>query len=248
MNSQYTSLAAYYDSMSGRSEDEWCDYIASLLEENGIKKGELVLDCACGTGSITSGLAKHGYDMTGFDSSPDMLSKAYENTAGLGVLLLCQSLTDFELYGTVRAAVCCTDSLNYLKNIGEVEKFFKLCRNYIEKNGVLIFDVNTPYKFENIYSDKDYIIENSEGSMLCWSCDYNRENRSCRFLLTVFSPCEDGKWQREDEEQQEYAYEINELKELLENNGFAVKNIYGELSHSAPAADEHRVHFVCTRT
>lgn len=248
MNSQYTSLAAYYDSMSGRSEDEWCDYIAELLEENGIKKGELVLDCACGTGSITARLAKRGFDMTGFDSSPDMLTEAYENTAGLGVLLLCQSLTDFELYGTVRAAVCCTDSLNYLKNLDEVGKFFKLCRNYIEENGVLIFDVNTPYKFENVYSDKDYIIENSEGSMLCWSCDYDKKTRACRFLLTVFSPCEDGRWIREDEEQCEYAYEINELKALLENNGFAVKNIYGELSHSAPTANEHRIHFVCTRT
>ncbi len=245
MNSQYTSLAAYYDSMCGRSDDRWSDYLISLLRENGIKKDELVLDCACGTGTITAALARYGYDMIGFDASPDMLSHALENTAGLDVLLLCQNMTDFELYGTVRAAVCCTDSLNYLKSTDEVEKFFKLCRNYIEKDGVLIFDVNTPYKFSNVYSDKDFILENDEGNMLCWSCDYEKERHRCRFLLTVFSPCEDGRWEREDEEQFEYVYGIDELKKLLEKNGFIVKNIYGELSHDTPNDNEQRVHFVC---
>ncbi len=245
MNSQYTSLAAFYDSMCGRDNKKWTEYLISLLEENGIRPGELVLDCACGTGTLTAELARVGYDMIGFDISEQMLGEAYENTSGLGVLLLCQSLTDFELYGTVRAALCNMDSLNYLPSLEDIDKYFSLCNNYIEPGGVLIFDINTPYKFKNIYSDRDYIIENDEGSMLCWSCDF--DGSACRFALTVFSPRDDGLWEREDEEQTEYCHDPDAISALLEKNGFKIKSIFASLTRSEPSESEERIHFVCIR-
>ncbi len=247
MNGQYTVISRVYDSMCGRDEVTWADFLDALLTKHGVEKGSLVLDCACGTGTVTSLLASKGYDMTGFDASADMLSEAYENTAGQGVLLLLQDMTEFELYGSVSAALCSLDSVNYLPSEKAVKKFFSLVHNYLDPDGIFIFDVNTPYKFENIYGDRDYILEDKEGRLLCWSCDYDSESKKCRFAVTVFTPENDGLWSREDEEQFEYCYGIPQLSDMLSDLGFDILGITAELTENAPVDDTQRVHFICKK-
>ncbi len=247
MDTQYTAISRVYDSMCGRDEDAWAKYLSDLLRANGVMPGALVLDCACGTGSVTAKLAEYGYDMTGFDASADMLSVAYENTAGKNVLLLCQDMTDFELYGSVAAALCSLDSLNYLPSEDGIQKFFSLVHNYLDPDGIFIFDINTPYKFENIYSDRDYIIEDGEGRMLCWSCDYDRAEGKCRFALSVFTPEGDGLWSRCDEEQFEYCRQPDMIEKMLVGVGFDIVGIKGELSDDAPSETEQRIHFICKK-
>ncbi len=247
MNGQYTVISSVYDAMCGRSEEQWAEYLDKILTEQGVKKGSLVLDCACGTATVTAKLAQMGYDMTGFDASAEMLSEAYENTAGLGVLLLLQDMTEFELYGSVAAALCSLDSVNYLSDSDKVKKFFSLVHNYLDPGGLFLFDVNTPYKFENTYGDRDYIIEDKDGRLLCWSCDYNTDDKRCRFAITVFSPEENGLWSREDEEQFEYCYSVDELSHILDQAGFEILGVKAELSDREPDEKTERVHFICKK-
>ena len=68
-------------------------------------------------------------------------------------------MRSFELYGTVGAVVCCLDSINYLLCEKDVQTTFSLVHNYLDPDGLFLFDVNTPYKFENIYGDNAYILE-----------------------------------------------------------------------------------------
>ena len=70
----------------------------------------------CGTGlrqpeKWTRLLAAAGYDMIGVDNSEDMLEIASEKRAesGLNILYLLQDMREFELYGTVKAAVSICD-------------------------------------------------------------------------------------------------------------------------------------------
>lgn len=55
------------------------DFFERLFEREGVKPS-LVLDLACGTGSLTRILAQRGYDMIGADASPEMLMQALQNT------------------------------------------------------------------------------------------------------------------------------------------------------------------------
>jgi len=55
---------------------ELAAFIKNILLDYGIKSG-IVLDLACGTGSLSYLLAKQGYEVIGVDSSPEMLSVAY---------------------------------------------------------------------------------------------------------------------------------------------------------------------------
>ena len=75
---EYTALASIYDEFMDNIDYEvWGERISEILSQEGIKDG-LVLDLGCGTGIITEFLAAKGYDMTGVDSSEEMLQKAMD--------------------------------------------------------------------------------------------------------------------------------------------------------------------------
>ena len=115
MNS-YETLSEYYDRFTDDvGYEEWADFFERLFEKEGVKP-ELVLDLACGTGSLTRILAQRGYDMIGADASPEMLMQALQNTLDCEPrpLLLNQRMEELDLYGAVDACLCCLDSVNYV--------------------------------------------------------------------------------------------------------------------------------------
>ncbi|MFR6394046.1 MAG: methyltransferase domain-containing protein [Oscillospiraceae bacterium] len=76
-----------------------------------------MLDLACGTGTVTWLLTGRGYEMIGADASEEMLAAAMMKSGsveGIAPIFLHQSMPRLDLYGTVDAAICCLDSLNYL--------------------------------------------------------------------------------------------------------------------------------------
>ena len=112
----YTSFASVYDIfMDNVPYEEWGEYLRGLLEEYGAESG-LVVELGCGTGAMTEILAGYGYDMIGVDNSEEMLELAMDKklASGHDILYLLQDMREFELYGTVRAAVSVCDSVNYI--------------------------------------------------------------------------------------------------------------------------------------
>jgi len=210
-----------------------------------------VLDLACGTGSMTFELNSRGYDMIGADGSEDMLSRAYEKAFEKGianVLFLCQDMRNFELYGTVGAVVCCLDSINYLTDDGDLEKCFSTVHNYLDPDGLFIFDVNTPHKFERVYGNNHYIFENEDydgNRAYCgWQNEYEPTSKLCSFYLSVFTEDENGKFLRADEQQTERCYTDRELEQSLTRCGFEVLGFYGDYRFSKPTDDTERWYIV----
>ena len=157
---QYRNIASIYDSLnSGYDYKDLAQFLAKEIQSNEKVKSSLVLDLGCGTGKVTFLLRELGYDMTGVDISEEMLSVARNICAEKDIsdiLWLCQGMRSFELYGTVDACVCTLDSLNYLTGAGDLKKCFSLVHNYLIPDGVFVFDINTPYRYENIYGQRLY--------------------------------------------------------------------------------------------
>lgn len=225
----YTAMAPIYDEMNRELDyARWADFVEEQFARFAKAKPELVLDLAAGTGSMTIELAKRGYDMTAVDNSADMLSLAATRLAEAGqygVLLLEQDMTDFELYGTVDAVVCCLDSLNHLTEDGEVEKCFALVHNYLNPDGLFLFDVNTPHKFRHTYGVNDFILEN-EGAVCCWQNQFDPASGLCDFILTIFEKQSDGRYSRTDTVQTERCYSRSHLTRALKQAGFEMLGIY----------------------
>ena len=239
----YEALAAVYDVLNGEVDYE---DIATFYEKCFKKAGlqpQLVLDLGCGTGKMTAILAARGYDMIGMDGSADMLGRAYERKytveGGERMLFLQQDMREFELYGTVGAVVSTLDCINYLTGDGDLARCFSLVHNYLDPDGIFIFDVNTPFKFENVFSSNAYILED-EHCYCGWQNEYDSESGLCHFYLSVFEEDKNGTYRRTDEEQTERAYTQAQLTEALQGAGFADVEFFGDTEGNPPTATAER--------
>ncbi len=241
MNS-YGNFAYIYDNLIDQDYEKWADYIEEIFKINNVKPN-LVLDLGCGTGSITNILASRGYDMIGIDMSVDMLNIAREKATeqGLDVLYLCQDIRNFELYGTVDAVICTLDVLNYLTDINHIDKTFKLFKNYLNPNGIFIFDINTEYKLKEILGNNTFYNEEN-GVCYVWENEYN--DKLSNQYLTFFNETEEGLYERFDEQHIQRAYSVEELKDLLSKNGFENLGIYKNLTFEKPQEKCEKIVFV----
>ena len=242
----YRALARVYDRLNADLDyAAWADFIEGCFEKHLAMRPTLVLDLACGTGTMTRMLAARGYDMIGVDGSADMLSEAYAlgNEEGK-ILYLCQDMRSFELYGTVGAVVSCLDSINYLLSEDDLRKTFAGVHNYLDPDGLFLFDVNAPYKFAEVYGNNAYVLEDETpdgGAIYCgWQNEYDAESGICDFWLSLFEEKEDGSYCRSDEHQRERCYTENTLRHLLEEAGFEWLGMYGDFAFSAPTDTTER--------
>ncbi|MBQ8529193.1 MAG: class I SAM-dependent methyltransferase [Clostridia bacterium] len=248
----YDLLAPFYDSINSELDyNGWADFIERIIEREYKGKPELILDLGCGTGSMTLQLAARGYDMTGVDYSPEMLDIARSRAEKMGkdILWLCQDMRSFELYGTVDVAVCCLDSLNHLTTPGDLDKCLSLVHNYLAPNGLFIFDVNGKYKFENIYADRAYTME-EDGAVCIWQNSYNPRTRLCDFYITLFSERADGAYDRYDEIQTERMYTLRQIKQHLSSASLDFLGAYADFNLTPASDDCERIYVVarCNKT
>ena len=218
--SSYDHLAKWYDRLTDDvNYEEFADFFESIFNVSGQAVHE-VLDMACGTGTLTWMLAMRGYEMIGMDASAEMLAeaanKAGENPASSPPLLLCQKLSEMDLYGTVDAAVCSLDGMNYIPP-HELEKLFRRLSLFISPGGVLAFDLNTPERLKSL--DGQIFIDETEDILCLWRAEYEHENELLFYGMDIFSR-EGDMWDRESEEHVEYAHNPEKICALLKKIGF----------------------------
>ena len=240
----YDSIARVYDTLNAEVDyGAWADFIEKCFAKYLKDKPTLVLDLACGTGRMTRELAARGYDMTGVDGSADMLSEAMYSYDSDGILYLMQDMREFELYGTVGAIVCCLDSINYLLELDDVKKTFSLVHNYLDPDGLFIFDVNSPHKFENVYGNNAYVLED-EGVYCGWQNEYDRDSGVCDFYLSLFEETEDGAYERSDEHHRERCYSLDDLKNTLEACRLETVGVFSDFDFNEIKPDSDRWYIV----
>lgn len=249
MDGIYSSMAKFYDSVNSSIDyAEWADFAEEMIKRYSDTECKLVLDAACGTGSMTLELAKRGYDMTALDLSSDMLCIARQRAEEVGlcekILFLCQNVAEMELYGTVDACVCTLDSVNHITDDEDLCSFFDLLhRCYLMPGGILIFDVNTPHKFKTVYADNDFILED-EGMYCGWSNYHDEEEGLQHFCLSLFEQQEDGSYIRTDMQQTERIYQKDELCDMLSECGFEIMGIFSDYKCTEAKCDDERWYFV----
>ena len=255
----YNAVARVYDKLNADIDyGKWADFIESCFDRYLPRRPELLLDLACGTGSMTLALARRGYDMIGVDGSADMLSEAFMRSEGAGILYLEQDMRTFELYGTVGAVTCCLDSLNYLLSPDDLALCFQTVHNYLDPDGLFLFDMNTPHKFRAVYGNNAYVLEDElvwdEGldteeraAIFCgWQNEFHPETALCDFHLSIFEELPDGGYRRSDEHQVERCYTMDEITSALEKAHMELVGVWSDFDFSTPTDTTERWYF-CAR-
>ena len=241
----YTGFASVYDLfMDNIPYKDWCAYVTGLLKEHGISDG-LLLDLGCGTGKLTRLLAGEGYDMIGVDLSEEMLEVALEHEMEdpKQILYLQQDMREFELYGTVRAIVSICDSMNYLEDYEDLVQTLKLVNNYLDPQGVFIFDMNTVHKYRDLIGDRTIAEARAECSFI-WDNDYDPETKINEYDLTLFIQEEDDLYRRFVETHYQKAYELEEVKRAIAEAGMEFVTVYDAFTRKAPDENSERVYFI----
>lgn len=259
----YSEFAQVYDLfMDNIPYEEWCDYLTMLLKQHGVSDG-LVLELGCGTGNMTEALKRRGYDMIGIDNSEEMLAEAIEKNMSGGTenaaaddrmsegmkdglkpaLYLCQDMREFELYGTVRAIVSVCDSINYILEPEELIQVFRLVNNYLDTDGVFIFDLNTRYKYEKILGEQT-IGETRENHCFIWDNYYDISSGINEYILNLFIQGEDGRYDRYEEVHYQRAYDLEEIRQLIEVSGLRWEGAYDAFTTEPVREDSERIYII----
>lgn len=223
----YEAFAACYDAlMYDVDYPAWAGYIAGLIERHGAPEKTL-LDAACGTGSLTVLLKRAGYAMIGADASPAMLEQAAQRARenGLAIPLVRQDLRELALHRPVGVVNCALDGVNYLTTQEDLRAFFGSAHRALKDGGLLLFDVSTPHKFENIIGQGTFADDVGDAAYI-WSNEYDEKTRLCAMRLTLFVREAGETYRRFEEEHVQRAHTLDEIEAALENAGFTLEGAY----------------------
>ena len=241
----YRFLSAYYDRFTDDvGYDRWADYFEQVFARCGFRPA-LVLDLACGTGTLTGEMARRGYEMIGADASDEMLMQAMQNTMDCAPrpLFLNQRMEALDLYGTVDVCLCCLDSVNYVTEPAVLQKAFERVHLFLEpKTGLFVFDINTPEKFARM--DGNSYVREDEDVFCVWQAAV--EDGLCAYQFDIFERDGDA-WTRAQETHEERIYTVEQLTDMLEKAGFSEIKTYGDQSFAPVRGGEDRIYFTARK-
>ncbi len=245
MESNYQYFAYYYDCLTGNIDyKKRAEYFHSIIKKFRNKHGGILLDLACGTGSLSEEFSRMGYDVIGVDNSESMLNEALDKKfeSSLEIQYLCQDMRKLDMFGTIDITVCALDSLNHLQCLEDIQKTFERVSLFAEPDGLFIFDMNTVYKHKHILADNVFTYETDD--VYCvWENNYLEKNNEVCINLEFFE--RDGDvYRRYSENFSETAYDIEIIDSLAENAGFKILACYDDDSFNPVHEKSQRVVYV----
>lgn len=215
----YSDFALFYDRLTQNIDYEaLTDIYAGLLCRYGVKGG-MLLDLACGTGSLSIPLAKQGFNVTAADISQEMLTVAAAKSAE--VHWLCCDMTKLPFNEQFDAVVCALDSLNHLPDLSAIQQTFEVVYRSLKAGGVFAADLNTPYKHREVLGNNAFTFD-YDGLYCGWQNELDDTDTLNRvdMFLDFFAENEDGSYTRYSDSLSEIAPEPELIVQILEKSGF----------------------------
>ena len=144
----YNNLATQYDKLFldwQATTREQAEILDKIFKSNGFDSTAKVLDCACGIGTQSIGIATLGYNVTASDISDGELVEA-EKRAKDNNVKICFKKADFcalsdtfiEKFDIV---IAMDNALPHMLSSSDLESAIKSIANQIEKNGIFVASI-----------------------------------------------------------------------------------------------------------
>lgn len=233
-------VAPHYDLlMANVPYDMWAGYYRLLLTRHELDPDTL-LDVCCGTGTLAELLTEAGYRVSGFDLSEAMITEARKKAIrqGLDIRYWVADATTVDLGERFQGAYSFFDSLNYITTLEGLQSALGRVAAHLEPGGSFIFDINTPFAFEQRMFDQE---DQRKRALIkySWKGEYDPESRIIRVEMA---------FERSGEEFCEThiqrAHSDDEIREALRASGFASCTAYDSYTLDRPRKRSDRVHYV----
>lgn len=248
MQESYINFAPYYDILTSNiSYLKRGEYFNCLLEKFNKTNG-ILLDLACGTGSLCEVMTTYGYDVIGVDGSEEMLSEAINKRyeSGHDIMYLCQDMQNLNLYGTIDICISALDSINHVLDKNEVKNIFAKVSLFLHPEGIFIFDVNTIYKHQKILANNAFIYDYD--TIFCAWNNNLAENNIVDIHLDLFCKNKDNSYNKLTEDFSERAYTHEEIIDFINSTDLQLIDYYAEDSFEKPNETTQRIVYVTKST
>ncbi len=240
-----------YDSLiSDINYSQWADFYELCFKKFSSFDVKNICEIACGSGTMSIELEKRGYILSSSDLSEEMLSLAENKSRNANcrnITFTKQDIRSFVVYSKADAVICMLDSINCLTSPKYLEECFNSTKDALKDGGLFIFDINSKFKFENVYSDNAYILED-DGVLCAWQNFYNSKSKVCDFLLSFFIMQSDGMYERHNEDIRQKMYTVKTISNYLSKSGFEICGIFCDFDFTkADENKDERIFFVARK-
>jgi len=224
----YSKLHKYCDDLSAGDLDGKNRVIEGLLKKHKVRS---VLDLTCGTGSQVFWLAKQGYEVTGSDFSPDMLSMAKEKAKSekIDVKLIEGDMRSIRV-GKFDAVITIFNAIGHLTK-DDFEKAIGNIRENLRDGGIYVFDIfNLDSMTDDVVDDLAMDMERMVNGTKIHNVQYSEIDRKTGRLTSYDTfTIQEGSGEPK-EFKGEFTLQIytaEELRQMLSRNGFETIGQYG---------------------
>lgn len=244
----YGQFAVFYDQlMADAPYYQWIEFVKQQIQQAGIQTQTLV-DLGCGTGTTTIPLAQLFQETIGVDLSAEMLlvaqSKMIEHQQ-TGIQWIEADMAEITFGSeSIDCITILCDSLNYVIDLDDVKATLAHAYEALKTGGLLIFDVHTPEKIANVFTDFSENHVDEDFSYL-WNSFVIGEGE-VEHELTFFVESENGLYQRFDELHHQKTYDKIDYEIMIKESGFKDVSEYdsGEIGFNENGM---RNFFVCRK-
>ena len=160
-----------------------------------------------------------------------------------GILYLLEDMRELELYGSVRAVVSVCDSMNYILEEADLREVFSRVHEYLEEDGVFIFDLNTVYKYRDLLGETT-IAENREEGSFIWENYFDEESAVNEYDLTLYIREDGESYRRFEEVHYQRASDLKTIDRLLADAGMELTAAYDAFTKEPVRDDSERIYVV----
>jgi SAM-dependent methyltransferase len=213
-----------------------------------------ILDLACGSGRVTTALARDGHQVIGLDRSQPMLERAAARTAQLGlaarkrVSLVRGDLRDFALAARFPLVTMAFNSFEHLYTRVEVAACLERVRAHLEPGGRFAFDVQNPnlrwlLRDPNKRWARTVFRHPTTGEQLTYSTNHEYDPISQIALIRLYYESEAGETRVVHLSQRKFF--PAELEALVAHGGFTAERRHSDFTGDPLEADAESQLLVC---
>ncbi|MCL1832927.1 MAG: class I SAM-dependent methyltransferase [Leptospirales bacterium] len=234
----YTGIAEIYDYMLRHVDyEQWYQFIRSIMLLYA-KNPVTVLELGCGTGKFGAKFSSDNYQILGIDRSLSMLlvakSRAFRNFK-----IICADIKNFYLKKNFDFIFSVHDTMNYQLADNEIKDILKSVKNAMHSDSIFMFDITTEYNVEKHFNNKTSSYK-SRGMSVEWANKYDKKKK---YVISSFK-IRHANGRAYNEEHIQRIYSQDEIKSLLESEGFEILHICSDYTYNAPSADTIMINFI----
>ncbi len=221
--SHYDNDAPNYDAFNEQASAKINALIEQILHKNQV---QTVLDMTCGTGSQVFWLTARGFEVVGSDISTSMLAIAHRKAqhTSRDLQLIEGDMRTLKV-GTFDAVLTIFNAIGHLTK-DDFEQAMRNIHSNLKDGGLYIFDIN----------NLSYLLHNRNITSLTIDWLETNQNKKCRYIqystinqdgilasyTTAIEDCDSSDPLIKQSMQTLQVYSAEQLKDMLERNGFAI--------------------------